>query len=74
MAFEVIQEEVYRENILEKGKRADGRGPADFVKSPVKLEFFPAFMDPRSLPVEKPSHLVLSVHLVPAVMCRIWTD
>ena len=29
MAFEVIQEEVYRENILEKGKRADGRGPAD---------------------------------------------
>ena len=29
MAFEVIQEEVYRENILDKGKRADGRGPAD---------------------------------------------
>jgi polyribonucleotide nucleotidyltransferase len=29
MAFEVIQEEIYRENILEKGKRADGRGPAD---------------------------------------------
>lgn len=29
MAFEVIQEEVYRENILEKGKRADGRGPSD---------------------------------------------
>jgi len=29
MAFEVIQEEVYRQNILEKGKRADGRGPAD---------------------------------------------
>jgi len=29
MAFEIIQEEVYRENILEKGKRADGRGPAD---------------------------------------------
>ncbi len=29
MAFEVIQEEVYRENILIRGKRADGRGPAD---------------------------------------------
>ena len=29
MAFEVIQEDIYRENILEKGKRADGRGPAD---------------------------------------------
>jgi len=29
MAFEVIQEEVYRENILDKGKRADGRGPDD---------------------------------------------
>ena len=29
MAFEVIQEEVYRDNILQKGKRADGRGPAD---------------------------------------------
>jgi polyribonucleotide nucleotidyltransferase len=29
MAFEVIQEEVYRENILVRGKRADGRQPAD---------------------------------------------
>jgi polyribonucleotide nucleotidyltransferase len=29
MAFEVIQEEVYRDNILQKGKRADGRAPAD---------------------------------------------
>ena len=29
MAFEVIQEEVYRENILIRGKRADGRQPAD---------------------------------------------
>jgi len=29
MAFEVIQEEVYRNNILGKGKRADGRGPDD---------------------------------------------
>lgn len=29
MAFEVIQEEVYRENILVRGKRADGRGPND---------------------------------------------
>lgn len=29
MAFEAIQEEVYRENILVRGKRADGRGPAD---------------------------------------------
>jgi len=29
MAFEVIQEEVYRDNILAKGKRADGRGPDD---------------------------------------------
>jgi len=29
MAFEVMQEEVYRENILVRGKRADGRGPND---------------------------------------------
>ena len=29
MAFEIIQEEVYRDNILQKGKRADGRGPSD---------------------------------------------
>ena len=29
MAFEVIQEEIYRENILGRGKRADGRGPTD---------------------------------------------
>ncbi len=29
MAFEVLQEEVYRENILVRGKRADGRQPAD---------------------------------------------
>jgi polyribonucleotide nucleotidyltransferase len=29
MAFEVIQEEVYRENILVRGKRADGRQPDD---------------------------------------------
>ncbi len=29
MSFEELQEEVYRENILEHGKRVDGRGPAD---------------------------------------------
>ena len=29
MAFEIIQEEVYRKNILIRGKRADGRAPAD---------------------------------------------
>ncbi len=29
LSFEVLQEEVYRSNILEKGKRADGRGPGD---------------------------------------------
>ena len=29
MAYEVIQEDVYRENILVRGKRADGRQPAD---------------------------------------------
>ncbi|MFP6886199.1 MAG: polyribonucleotide nucleotidyltransferase, partial [Opitutales bacterium] len=29
MAFETIQEDVYRDNILERGNRADGRGPAD---------------------------------------------
>ncbi|MEQ9823716.1 MAG: polyribonucleotide nucleotidyltransferase [Puniceicoccaceae bacterium] len=29
MAFEVLQEEVYRTNILDKGKRADGRAPRD---------------------------------------------
>ena len=30
MAFEVIQEDVYRENILIRGKRADGREAAEF--------------------------------------------
>ena len=29
MAFEILQENVYRENILEKGKRADGRNLQD---------------------------------------------
>lgn len=29
LAFEVLQEELYRERILEEGKRVDGRGPAD---------------------------------------------
>ncbi|MCH8475666.1 MAG: polyribonucleotide nucleotidyltransferase [Opitutales bacterium] len=29
MAFEELQEEVYRSNILEKGKRVDGRSPKD---------------------------------------------
>ena len=29
LAFEVLQENVYRDNILEKGKRADGRNPHD---------------------------------------------
>ncbi len=29
MAFEVLQEEIYRENILERSKRADGRAAAD---------------------------------------------
>ncbi len=29
LAFEVLQEDVYRENILEKGKRADGRNLQD---------------------------------------------
>ncbi len=29
MAFEIIQEEVYRQNILLRGKRADGRSPGD---------------------------------------------
>ena len=29
MSFEILQEEVYRSNILERGKRADGRAPAD---------------------------------------------
>ena len=32
MAFEIIQEEVYRDNILERGKRADGRAPGDLRK------------------------------------------
>jgi len=29
LSFEVLQEEVYRSNILDKGKRADGRAPGD---------------------------------------------
>ena len=42
MAFEVIQEEVYRDNILGKGKRADGRGPDDLRKSLVRLSLAPS--------------------------------
>ncbi|MEX0324789.1 MAG: polyribonucleotide nucleotidyltransferase [Puniceicoccaceae bacterium] len=39
LAFEVLQEEIYRENILDAGKRADGRGPADLrdIESQVGL-------------------------------------
>ena len=57
MAFEIIQEEVYRENILVKGKRADGRQPADLRKSPAKQESFRGFTDLQYLPVVKLSPL-----------------
>ena len=53
MAFEIIQEEVYRDNILQKGKRADGAGLPTCVKSPVKRAWFHAFTDPPSLPAAK---------------------
>ncbi|MFP6899858.1 MAG: polyribonucleotide nucleotidyltransferase, partial [Opitutales bacterium] len=41
MAFEVIEEEVYRENILERGKRADGRGPDDLREISCKIGVLP---------------------------------
>jgi polyribonucleotide nucleotidyltransferase len=36
LAFEVLQEEVYRSNILDSGKRADGRTPPTCVTFPAK--------------------------------------
>lgn len=41
LAFEVLQEEIYRENILEAGKRADGRGPKDLRPIECQVGLFP---------------------------------
>ncbi|MFI3290670.1 MAG: polyribonucleotide nucleotidyltransferase [Opitutales bacterium] len=41
MAFEVLQEEVYRENILEHGKRCDGRGVADLRQISCMTDILP---------------------------------
>ena len=53
MAFEVIQEEVYRDNILQKGKRADGRAPADLREVTCETGLLPAFTDPLFSPEAK---------------------
>ena len=44
MAFEILQEEVYRENILVRGKRADGRQPADLREISCETGVLPEFM------------------------------
>jgi polyribonucleotide nucleotidyltransferase len=41
LAFEVLQEEIYRENILDAGKRADGRGPTDLRDIECQINLFP---------------------------------
>lgn len=41
LAFEVLQEEVYRHNILKDGKRADGRGPEDLRDISCDVNLFP---------------------------------
>ncbi len=41
LAFEVLQEEIYRENILEAGKRADGRGPEDLRDISCEINLYP---------------------------------
>ena len=56
MAFEVIQEEVYRENILVRGKRADGRQAADLREISCETGVFPEFMALLFLLVAKHSH------------------
>ncbi len=41
MAFEVLQEEVYRQNILDSGKRVDGRGPEDLREISCETDVLP---------------------------------
>jgi len=41
MAFEELQEDVYRNNILEQGKRVDGRGPEDLRPIECQLGLVP---------------------------------
>lgn len=41
LAFEVLQEEVYRSNILDSGKRADGRSPTDLRQIDCEIGLFP---------------------------------
>ncbi len=41
LAFEVLQEEIYRSNILEHGKRADGRSPTDLRPIECQVGLFP---------------------------------
>jgi polyribonucleotide nucleotidyltransferase len=41
LAFEILQEEIYRENILESGKRADGRSPTDLRDISCEVGLYP---------------------------------
>jgi len=41
LAFEELQEEIYRRNILHKGKRVDGRGPGDLRKIECDTDVLP---------------------------------
>jgi len=41
LAFEDLQEEIYRRNILHKGKRVDGRGPGDLRKIECDTDVLP---------------------------------
>lgn len=41
LAFEILQEEIYRSNVLDHGKRADGRGPADLRQIECQADVLP---------------------------------
>ena len=60
MAFEVIQEEVYRENILIRGKRADGRQPDELREITCETGVLPVYTDPQFLQHGETQSLVMS--------------
>lgn len=53
MAFEELQEKVYRDNILDAGKRCDGRTYMDLRPISAKQDSFPACTAARCSPAEK---------------------
>ena len=45
LAFEELQETIYRQNILERGKRVDGRAPADLRQISCDTSVLPVYTD-----------------------------